>query len=32
MMFLILLELNGRPADQYGDLERAIKCREFAAS
>lgn len=25
MMFLILLELNGRPADEYPDLERAIK-------
>ncbi len=25
MMFLVLLELNGRPADQYGDLERACK-------
>lgn len=25
MMYLILLELNGRPADQYPDLERAIK-------
>ena len=25
MMFLILLELNGRPADQYGDLDRAVK-------
>lgn len=25
MMFLVLLELNGRPADQYPDLERALK-------
>jgi hypothetical protein len=25
MMFLILLELNGRPASEYPDLERAIK-------
>lgn len=25
MMFILLLELNGRPADQYADLERAIK-------
>ena len=25
MMFLVTLELNGRPADQYSDLERAIK-------
>lgn len=25
MMYLVLLELNARPADQYPDLERAIK-------
>lgn len=25
MMYLVLTELNGRPADQYPDLERAIK-------
>ena len=25
MMYLIVLELNARPADQYPDLERAIK-------
>lgn len=25
MMFLILLELNGRPTDQYPELERALK-------
>lgn len=25
MMFVILLELNARPADQYPDLERSIK-------
>jgi hypothetical protein len=25
MMFLVITELNGRPADQYPDLERAIK-------
>lgn len=25
MMFLVTLELNARPADQYDDLERAIK-------
>jgi hypothetical protein len=25
MMFLIVLELNGRPATEYPDLERAIK-------
>ena len=25
MMYIILLELNARPADQYPDLDRAIK-------
>jgi hypothetical protein len=25
MMYVILIELNGRPADQYADLERAVK-------
>ncbi len=25
MMYLITLELNARPADQYADLEKAIK-------
>lgn len=25
MMYLIMVELNGRAADQYADLERAIK-------
>jgi hypothetical protein len=25
MMYMIMVELNGRPADQYADLERAIK-------
>jgi hypothetical protein len=25
MMFVVSLELNARPADQYADLERAIK-------
>jgi hypothetical protein len=25
MMYLVVLELNARPADQYPDLERAIK-------
>jgi hypothetical protein len=25
MMYIILLELNGRPATEYPDLERAIK-------
>lgn len=25
MMYVILLELNAKPADQYTDLERAIK-------
>jgi hypothetical protein len=24
-VYLVLLELNGRPAGEYGDLERAIK-------
>ena len=27
MMYVILLELNARPADQYPELERAIKAR-----
>ncbi len=25
MMYLVLVELNARPADQYPDLEKAIK-------
>ena len=25
MMYIIVLELNARPADQYPDLERALK-------
>jgi len=25
MMYLVILDLNARPADQYADLERAIK-------
>lgn len=25
MMYLVVLELNARPADQYADLERSIK-------
>ena len=25
MMYIILLELNGKAAEEYGDLERAIK-------
>ncbi len=25
MMYIILLELNGKGAEEYGDLERAIK-------
>lgn len=25
MMYLVMVELNGRPADQYADFDRAIK-------